>query len=242
VSAASNDAAPTDAELAAIKRGAMFVLVGFVLSVVARMAFHGAELSLDAGAVSGAPGMRRPEDPDPDFMLLLPLLMVLGIAKLIEAFGKMVCASQPGRLSYVGVHLSLACDLAALVGLVLRLFNFGRTAGPIVPWLTTCDLFGLWALLPLDYFASRSARPLGLPSITFWARFNMVAATLLISAVLRAEWWFFPMAFGPGGWKVTVVLLFVVALGVVGSYVAILSKMIGLKLAAPAQSGRSSVT
>jgi hypothetical protein len=236
VSAASNDAAPTDAELAAIKRGAKFVLVGFVLSVVARMAFHGAALSLDAGAVSGAQGMRRPEDPDPDFMLLLPLLMVLGIAKLIEAFGKMVCASRSGLLSYVGVHLALACDLVALVGLVLRLFNFGRTAGTIVPWLIPCDLFGLWALLPLDYFASRSAQALRTPSIRFWTRFNMVATLLLISAGLRTEWWFFTMAFGPGGWKVTLALMFVVALGVVGSYVAILSKMIGLKLAESAPS------
>jgi hypothetical protein len=237
VSAASNDAAPTDAEFAAIKRGAMFVLVGFVLSVVARMAFHGAALSLDAGAVNGAPGMRRPEDPDPDFMLLLPLLMVLGIAKLIEAFGKMVCASRPGRLSYVGVHLALACDLVALVGLVLRLFNFGRTTGPIVPWLVTCDLIGLAALLPIDLFLRRLSQRVELPSIAFWARCNMIAVTLLLVAGVRPVCWFTLMAIGHLEWRGSIVVFVVVALAAIGSYMMALIKILDLKLAAPPPSG-----
>lgn len=237
MSAASNDAAPTDAELAALKRGAMFVLVGFVLSVVARMAFHGAELTLDAGAVSGAQGMRRPDEPDPDFMLLLPLLMVLGIAKLIEAFGKMVCASQPGRLSYVGVHLALACDLVALVGLVLRLFNFGRTAGPIVPWIWNFDLVGLAALLPIDLFLRRLSRRVELPSIPFWARCNMIAVTLLLVAGVRPVWWFTLMAIGHLEWRGSIVVFVIVALAAIGSYMMALIKILDLKLAAPPPSG-----
>lgn len=228
---------PADAERTAVKRGATIILVGFVLTVVARIIFHGAQLTLDAGALSGASGMRPPNAPDPDFMLLLPFLGVLLVAKLIEAYGKLVCLSRPERLNYVPIHLSLACDLAAVVGLVLRLFNFGRTAGPILPWISGLDLVGLAAMLPIGYFARRSAQTLGVPSLRFWARFNLIATTLVIVAGARPEWWLKFMAVGHLEWQGALAVLFVVASAAVGSYVAILAKIVGQKLAATPAGG-----
>lgn len=238
---------PTEAELAPIHRGALVVLIGFVLSVVARIIFHGAQLTLDAGALSGASGMRPPEAPDPDFMLLLPLLAVVLVAKLIEAFGKIVCLSRtassvaagtnPPRLNYLPLHLSLACDLVAVAGIMLRVVNFGRTAGPMVPWMHGFDLVGLAAMLPFGRFARSLALAFRVPSIAFWARFNMVAATVLIVAGARPEWWLMFMAFWHQQWRGALAVLFVVALAAVGSYVAMLSKILGLKLAEPPAGG-----